>query len=146
MIFAIKENSIILYNVFLAIATNIPQRLKTGFVLQGHIWLLIIVSSHEPLCIQICNSTIDSWLLCYFRASLEDKCYESDLETALSLSMLDSSRTQDGEPTTKTGECTVYCYNKASWSSFRKWKAMFYCYLLQMNMTVLSLLSVHHLF
>ncbi len=25
------------YNVFLAIATNIPQRLKTGFVLQGHI-------------------------------------------------------------------------------------------------------------
>ncbi len=24
------------YNVFLAIATNIPQRLKTGFVLQGH--------------------------------------------------------------------------------------------------------------
>ncbi len=26
-----------LYNVFLAIATNIPQRLKTGFVVQGHI-------------------------------------------------------------------------------------------------------------
>ncbi len=26
------------YNVFLAIATNIPQRLKTGFVLQGHIY------------------------------------------------------------------------------------------------------------
>ncbi len=25
------------YNVLLAIATNIPQRLKTGFVLQGHI-------------------------------------------------------------------------------------------------------------
>ncbi len=24
------------YNVFLAIATNIPQRLKTGFLLQGH--------------------------------------------------------------------------------------------------------------
>ncbi len=24
------------YNVFLAIATNIPQRLKTAFVLQGH--------------------------------------------------------------------------------------------------------------
>ncbi len=23
-------------NVFLAIATNIPQRLQTGFVLQGH--------------------------------------------------------------------------------------------------------------
>ncbi len=25
------------YSVFLAIATNIPQRLKTAFVLQGHI-------------------------------------------------------------------------------------------------------------
>ncbi len=25
-------------NVFLAIAINIPQRLETGFVLQGHIW------------------------------------------------------------------------------------------------------------
>ncbi len=25
------------YNVFLAIATNIPQRLMTGFVVQGHI-------------------------------------------------------------------------------------------------------------
>ncbi len=29
------------YNVFLAIATNIPQRLKTGFVVQGHICGLI---------------------------------------------------------------------------------------------------------
>ncbi len=37
MIFGIKEKSIILtYTVFLAIATNILQRLKTGFVLQGH--------------------------------------------------------------------------------------------------------------
>ncbi len=26
------------YNVFLSIATNIPQRLKTGFVVQGHIY------------------------------------------------------------------------------------------------------------
>ncbi len=26
------------FNIFLAIATNIPQRLKTGFVLQGHIF------------------------------------------------------------------------------------------------------------
>ncbi len=25
------------YNVFLAITTNIPQKLKTGFVVQGHI-------------------------------------------------------------------------------------------------------------
>ncbi len=27
------------YNVFWAIATNIPQRLKTAFVLQGHIFV-----------------------------------------------------------------------------------------------------------
>ncbi len=39
MIFGIKEKSIILtYTIYvLAIATNIPQRLKTGFVVQGHI-------------------------------------------------------------------------------------------------------------
>ncbi len=38
MIFVIKEYSIILnpYSVVLAIDTNIPQRLKTAFVLQGH--------------------------------------------------------------------------------------------------------------
>ncbi len=35
--FGIKEKSIILtHNVFLAIATNIPVRLMTGFVIQGH--------------------------------------------------------------------------------------------------------------
>ncbi len=33
-----KINNFDPYNVFLAIATNIPQRLKTGFVVQGHIW------------------------------------------------------------------------------------------------------------
>ncbi len=39
MIFVIKEKSIIFfpYYVLLAIATNTPQRLKTAFVLQGHI-------------------------------------------------------------------------------------------------------------
>ncbi len=38
MIFGIKEKSIILtQSVFLVIATNIPQRCKTGFVVQGHI-------------------------------------------------------------------------------------------------------------
>ncbi len=38
MIFGIKEKSIIFdpYNVFLAIATNIPVLFMTGFVLQGH--------------------------------------------------------------------------------------------------------------
>ncbi len=41
MIFGIKEKSIHFdpYGVFLAIAPNIPQRLKTGFVVQGHISL-----------------------------------------------------------------------------------------------------------
>ncbi len=38
MIFGIKEKCIILtYNVLLAIATNIPQRLKTGFVLHARV-------------------------------------------------------------------------------------------------------------
>ncbi len=42
MIFGIKENhNFDPYSVFLAIATNIPQRLKTGFVVQGHISLEI---------------------------------------------------------------------------------------------------------
>ncbi len=31
------------YNVFLAIATNIPQWMKTGFVVQGHIYLLCLI-------------------------------------------------------------------------------------------------------
>ncbi len=30
------------YNVFLAIAKNMPQRLKTGFVVQGHIFVMIL--------------------------------------------------------------------------------------------------------
>ncbi len=30
------------YNVLLAIATNIPKRLNTGFVLQGHILNIFI--------------------------------------------------------------------------------------------------------
>ncbi len=41
MIFGIKEklNNFDPYNLFLAIATNIPKWLKTGFVLQGHIYI-----------------------------------------------------------------------------------------------------------
>ncbi len=31
------------YDVFLVIATNIPQRLKTAFVLQGHIFIYYVV-------------------------------------------------------------------------------------------------------
>ncbi len=37
MIFGIKKDNFDPYYVFLAIATNIPQRLETGFVVQGHI-------------------------------------------------------------------------------------------------------------
>ncbi len=45
------------YNVFLAIATNIPQRLKTGFVLQCHIynlkqasqWMVLIITMKDVL-------------------------------------------------------------------------------------------------
>ncbi len=29
-----------IYNIFLAIATNVPMLLKTGFVVQGHIFLI----------------------------------------------------------------------------------------------------------
>ncbi len=39
MIFGIKENYYFdPYNVLLAIAKNIPQRLNTAFVLQGHVY------------------------------------------------------------------------------------------------------------
>ncbi len=41
----IKINNFDKYNVFLSIATNIPQRLKTGFVLQGLI-LDPLIQSH----------------------------------------------------------------------------------------------------
>lgn len=54
--------------------------------------------------LSVCNDSIDPLLLCYFRTSLDDKLYDRELETALTLSLLNSPRTQDGEPTTKTGE------------------------------------------
>ncbi len=38
-----KINNFDTYNVFLAIATNIPQRLKTGFVVQGYIHIYIYI-------------------------------------------------------------------------------------------------------
>lgn len=59
-------------------------------------------SINVPL--SVCNESIDPLLLCYFRTSLDDKLYDRDLETALILSLLNSPRTQDEEPTTKTGE------------------------------------------
>ncbi len=34
-------------NVFLVIATNLPMLLKTGFVVQGHIWLYISIKTSE---------------------------------------------------------------------------------------------------
>ncbi len=34
-----KNNNFDPYNILLAIGTNIPMRLKTGFVVQGHIYL-----------------------------------------------------------------------------------------------------------
>ncbi|XP_039523727.1 RAD51-associated protein 1 isoform X2 [Pimephales promelas] len=48
------------------------------------------------------------------RASLDDKLYDRDLETALTLSLLSSPRTQDGEPTTKTDDCDVSQPNQCS--------------------------------
>ncbi len=44
MIFGIKKiNNFDPYNVFLAIATNIAQQIKTGFVVQGHICSTLIL-------------------------------------------------------------------------------------------------------
>ncbi len=42
----IFTNNFYLYNVLLAIATNIPQRLKTGFVVQGHIFTVVKRAQH----------------------------------------------------------------------------------------------------
>ncbi len=51
MIFGIKEKIYFdPYNVFLTIATNIPQQLKTGFVLQGHLNVCV--------CVCVCVETI----------------------------------------------------------------------------------------
>ncbi len=49
------------YYIFLVIATNIPHRLKTGFVLQGHTYKeenwpgngCILLQAHYPLCILV---------------------------------------------------------------------------------------------
>ncbi len=67
MIFGIKEKSIIFdpYSVFLAIASNIPQRLKTGFVVQGHKlvklfppFLLVFVFKHANIVLFILFSVL----------------------------------------------------------------------------------------
>ncbi len=50
------------YNVFLDIATNIPQRLKTGFVLQGHIYKKI--SGYLTEHFSPCNMIVAQWHLC----------------------------------------------------------------------------------
>ncbi len=41
------------YNIYLAIATNIPQLLMTSFVVQGHIWVvcLFAVSGNLSFCV-----------------------------------------------------------------------------------------------
>ncbi len=43
------------YNVFLSIATNIPQRLKTGFVVQGHIFSWSVLSNLIMLSVCLLN-------------------------------------------------------------------------------------------
>ncbi len=52
------------YNVFLAIATNIPQRLKTGFVLQGHMCELFILISKQKLNPRRCCSLLAFVIKC----------------------------------------------------------------------------------
>ncbi len=58
MIFGIKEKiyNCDPYNILLAIATNIPERLKTAFVLQDHIYenervTFIIYNTHVFVCV-----------------------------------------------------------------------------------------------
>uniref|UniRef100_A0A673JQQ4 Protein MON2 homolog n=1 Tax=Sinocyclocheilus rhinocerous TaxID=307959 RepID=A0A673JQQ4_9TELE len=55
----LKNNNFDPYDVFLAIATNIPQRLKTAFVLQGHILTSFIL---QDLC-QLVNADAPYWLV-----------------------------------------------------------------------------------
>ncbi len=65
MICGIKEKSIILtYNVFLAIATNILQQIKTGFVLQGHIYTHTYI--YEEF---ICKKQITQVFFCFYMLS-----------------------------------------------------------------------------
>ncbi len=45
-------------NVFLAIATNIPQRLKTGFVVQGNILLFLLGVQAQNLLKLYCICTV----------------------------------------------------------------------------------------
>ncbi len=54
-----KINNFDPYNVFLAIATNIPQRLKTSFVLQGH-FLCVCVCVCACACACVCLSSTDN--------------------------------------------------------------------------------------
>ncbi len=65
------------YSLLLAIATNIPQRLKTGFVLQGPI-LCIICCVNEKCTIFIWSIDGYAKALSVF---LTDKLYFSGLET-----------------------------------------------------------------
>ncbi len=54
------------YNVLLAVAANIPVRLKTGFVLQGHIWEILSPCIIYPAVIFLCrmNVILQNWVLC----------------------------------------------------------------------------------
>ncbi len=51
-------------NVIMAIATNIPQRHKTGFVVQGHICVFVFCGECGCICmLSICVADNQLWLL-----------------------------------------------------------------------------------
>ncbi len=58
MIFGIKKNdNFDPYNIFLAIATNIPVQLKTGFVVLGHKCAFKIRSPYSENDLKMCALT-----------------------------------------------------------------------------------------
>ncbi len=73
-----KINNVDPYNVFLAISTNIPQRLKTGFVVQGHICVCVCV------CVFIFSSSYSFLLIIFEQSKIKCRVYLENVLNPLS--------------------------------------------------------------